>query len=69
MRVVVVDDDFGVLHSIKRVLSSKGFEVVALQSSEGLEEYLPESDLLLMDIRLEGERGNGGDGKTEGKGF
>jgi DNA-binding NtrC family response regulator len=69
MRVVVVDDDFGVLHSIKRVLSSKGFEVVALQSSEGLEEYLPESDLLLMDIRLEGERGTEVMEKLRAKGF
>ena len=69
MRVVVVDDDFGVLHSIKRVLSSKGFEVVALQSSEGLEEYLPENDLLLMDIRLEGERGTEVMEKLRAKGF
>jgi DNA-binding NtrC family response regulator len=69
MRVVVVDDDFGVLHSIKRVLSSKGFEVVALQSSEGLEEYLPESNLLLMDIRLEGERGTDVVEKLRAKGF
>jgi len=69
MRVVVVDDDFGVLHSIKRVLSSKGFEVVALQSPEGLEEYLPESDLLLMDIRLEGERGTEVMEKLRAKGF
>jgi DNA-binding NtrC family response regulator len=69
MRVVVVDDDFGVLHSIKRVLSSKGFEVVALQSSEGLGEYLPESDLLLMDIRLEGERGTEVMEKLRAKGF
>jgi DNA-binding NtrC family response regulator len=69
MRVIVVDDDFGVLHSIKRVLSSKGFEVVALQSSEGLEEYLPESDLLLMDIRLEGERGTEVMEKLRAKGF
>jgi Response regulator containing CheY-like receiver, AAA-type ATPase, and DNA-binding domains len=69
MRVIVVDDDFGVLHSIKRVLSSKGFEVVALQSSEGLEEYLPESDLLLMDIRLEGERGTKVMEKLRAKGF
>ena len=69
MRVVVVDDDFGVLHSIKRVLSSKGFEVVALQSSEGLEEYLPESNLLLMDIRLEGERGTEVVEKLRAKGF
>jgi DNA-binding NtrC family response regulator len=69
MRVVVVDDDFGVLHSIKRVLSSKGFEVVTLQSSEGLEEYLPESDLLLMDIRLEGERGTEVVEKLRAKGF
>ncbi len=57
MKVLVVDDDFGVLHSIRRVLSSKGFEVITLQSSEGLEDHLPEGDLLLMDIRLEGERG------------
>ncbi|MFZ8860860.1 MAG: sigma-54-dependent transcriptional regulator [Thermocrinis sp.] len=69
MRVVVVDDDFGVLHSIKRVLSSKGFEVVTLQSSEGLEEYLPESNLLLMDIRLEGERGTDVVEKLRAKGF
>ncbi|NAZ07049.1 MAG: response regulator [Thermocrinis sp.] len=69
MRVIVVDDDFGVLHSIKRVLSSKGFDVVALQSSEGLEEYLPESDLLLMDIRLEGERGTEVMEKLRAKGF
>ncbi len=69
MRVIVVDDDFGVLHSIKRVLSSKGFEVVALQSSEGLEEYLPESNLLLMDIRLEGERGTDVVEKLRAKGF
>jgi DNA-binding NtrC family response regulator len=69
MRVIVVDDDFGVLHSIKRILSSKGFEVVALQSSEGLEEYLPESDLLLMDIRLEGERGTEVMEKLRAKGF
>jgi DNA-binding NtrC family response regulator len=69
MRVIVVDDDFGVLHSIKRVLSSKGFEVVALQSSEGLEEYLPDSDLLLMDIRLEGERGTEVMEKLRAKGF
>ena len=69
MRVVVVDDDFGVLHSIKRVLSSKGFEVVALQSSKGLEEYLPESYLLLMDIRLEGERGTDVVEKLRAKGF
>jgi DNA-binding NtrC family response regulator len=69
MRVIVVDDDFGVLHSIKRVLSSKGFEVVALQSSEGLEEYLPENDLLLMDIRLEGERGTEVVERLRAKGF
>jgi len=69
MRVVVVDDDFGVLHSIKRVLSSKGFEVIALQSPEGLEEYLPESNLLLMDIRLEGERGTDVVEKLRAKGF
>jgi DNA-binding NtrC family response regulator len=69
MRVVVVDDDFGVLHSIKRVLSSKGFDVVALQSSKGLEEYLPESNLLLMDIRLEGERGTEVVEKLRAKGF
>jgi DNA-binding NtrC family response regulator len=69
MRVVVVDDDFGVSHSIKRVLSSKGFEVVALQSSEGLEEYLPDSNLLLMDIRLEGERGTEVLEKLRAKGF
>jgi DNA-binding NtrC family response regulator len=69
MRIVVVDDDFGVLHSIKRVLSSKGFEVVALQSSEGLEEYLPDSNLLLMDIRLEGERGTDVVEKLRAKGF
>jgi DNA-binding NtrC family response regulator len=69
MRVIVVDDDFGVLHSIKRVLSSKGFEVVALQSSGGLEEYLPDSDLLLMDIRLEGERGTEVMEKLRAKGF
>jgi DNA-binding NtrC family response regulator len=69
VRVIVVDDDFGVLHSIKRVLSSKGFEVVALQSPEGLEEYLPESNLLLMDIRLEGERGTDVVEKLRAKGF
>jgi DNA-binding NtrC family response regulator len=69
MRVIVVDDDFGVLHSIKRVLSSKGFEVVALQSSDGLEEYLPENDLLLMDIRLEGERGTEVVERLRAKGF
>ena len=69
MRVIVVDDDFGVLHSIKRVLSSKGFEVIALQSPEGLEEYLPESNLLLMDIRLEGERGTDVVEKLRAKGF
>jgi Response regulator containing CheY-like receiver, AAA-type ATPase, and DNA-binding domains len=69
MRVVVVDDDFGVLHSIKRVLSSKGFEVVALQSPDGLEEYLPDSNLLLMDIRLEGERGTDVVEKLRAKGF
>ncbi len=34
------------MHSIKKVLSSKGFEVVAPQSPEGLEEYLPESNLI-----------------------
>jgi len=57
MKVIVVDDDYGALHSIKRVLNSEGIDVIPLQSSVGLEEYLPGADVLLMDIRLEKESG------------
>jgi Response regulator containing CheY-like receiver, AAA-type ATPase, and DNA-binding domains len=57
MRVLVVDDECFVLNFVKKILSTKGFEVITLQSSKGLEDYLPNSDLLLIDIKLEDENG------------
>jgi len=57
MRVLVVDDECFVLNFVKKVLSTKGFEVITLQSSKGLEDYLPNSDILLIDIKLEDENG------------
>lgn len=51
-RILVVDDDYGALYAIKRVLSHRGFLVYAFQSFEGMEDYLDISDLLIMDIRL-----------------
>ncbi|MFN7065925.1 MAG: response regulator, partial [Aquificaceae bacterium] len=51
-RVLLVDDDKAVLYSIKKVLSQRGFTVYALDSQEGIHEYLEDSDVLLMDIRL-----------------
>ena len=69
MRVIVVDDDYGALYSIKKVLSSSGFEVIGLQSPVDLEEYIPYADVLLMDIRLEKESGINVVEKLRTKGF
>ncbi|GBC88239.1 Nitrogen regulation protein NR(I) [bacterium HR13] len=55
--ILVIDDDYGALYSIKRVLSQKGFLVYTLPSSEGMEEYLEFIDLIIMDIRLSDESG------------
>ncbi len=56
-RVLLVDDDPAVLYSMKKVLTQKGFTVYALDSPNGMEDYLDISDVLVMDIRLEGESG------------
>jgi DNA-binding NtrC family response regulator len=57
IRALVVDDECCVLNFVKKILGTKGFEVITLQSSKGLEDYLPISDLLLIDIKLEDENG------------
>lgn len=55
MRIIVVDDDAIVRTSLKSILKTKGYEVVA-EGSDGLEaKELYESlhpDVLLMDIRM-----------------
>lgn len=60
MKIIIIDDDYLVVNSLKTIISASGIEVVAV-GYDGLEaialykEYNP--DLILMDIRMEGLNG------------
>lgn len=60
MRLVIVDDDRLAAMSLETILKSKGFEVLATGASggEAVQLYLEHRpDVLLMDIRMQGESG------------
>lgn len=55
-RILVVDDDAAVRHSLKAVLSTYGFEVAPLESAEDLLQHLDvaKPDCILLDLRMPG---------------
>lgn len=60
MKIIIVDDDYLVVNSLKTIIEASGIEVLALgydgfQAIELFKRHKP--DLILMDIRMEGLNG------------
>jgi two-component system response regulator FixJ len=55
-RILVVDDDAAVCHSLKAVLSTYGFEVALLHNAEDLLQHMDAAkpDCILLDLRMPG---------------
>jgi DNA-binding response OmpR family regulator len=60
-KILVVDDEPGVLFSLKAILTREGYEVVAVDSGEAALEQIAaqEFDLALIDLKLKGMDGIG----------
>jgi DNA-binding response OmpR family regulator len=59
-KIVVAEDDKGIQEVMKLILEDEGYEVVAVENSDELNECLDKElpQLLLMDIWLPGENGS-----------
>jgi DNA-binding NtrC family response regulator len=59
MRILVVDDDYGMADTLADILTSKGYAVVTASSGEAAISMLEQAscDVVVMDIRLPGMNG------------
>ncbi|OLS03074.1 transcriptional regulatory protein DegU [Tissierella creatinophila DSM 6911] len=60
VKIIIIDDDYLVVNSLKTIITASGIEVVAvgyngLEAINLFEKYRP--DIMLMDIRMEGLNG------------
>ncbi|MDO8510410.1 MAG: response regulator [bacterium] len=57
-KIVVIDDDLGILEAVKTVLELEGYEVTALTKFEGVENICDcKPNLILLDVLLPGISG------------
>lgn len=59
-RVLIADDDLGILHALELMLKFKGYEVLTSTNGQKLFEIAsqyPQPDLLILDIWMSGEDG------------
>src|SRR6266498_2492656 len=56
-KILVVDDDEGILEVVQIVLEGEGYQVQTSQSSECFQNFGDLPDLILLDVLLSGEDG------------